>query len=627
MQGLKFVDPSALWMLAAGIAIVVLYFVRRRHRPLDVPSLALWIEAAVAEAPRLQARRIRSVLSLLVELAVVAAAVLALARPFRPIVLPETRTFAVVVDVSPSLDVRVGQNGERRLDRAKSAIRRFVVGLAPGDSALVLTSEHGGAVIAPLGTAVPAAIAAIDALHVSVESDPLAAVDRAASLVRDRSGEVVLVTDLASVASREASARSAVRTIPVVDDATNVGIVKLDVEGGRGAPRSLRVTVANFGDRAAARTARLVEEDRPDRLLGESPVSVDAGAEASVVLAVPDDAAGAVRVSLDPGDAFTADDVALVDVPRAAGLRILVLAREEASAPLRAALRSLEGVIDYPRSSVASPERYAELRRGFDLAIFDRCPPPVALLGPAIIVGAESAPAPIRAVGTIADVGVVESSREDPITRTLDFEGLRVGRSRRLDVPSDGSTSVLLRGGTEPLLVLSRGRVPFAVLAFSLEESDSNLWLLPAFPLLVGRLAEALAVDGLRLTPRLHPGDVVDLTKQLGPGHRSSLLADSGGRTVATLETRGRVPWIPPGIFRLRSASGEGARPSGSAVIVDLERREFSDIRCGRPAASLPTTEPRFKEGRQELWILFATAALALLALHWFVFGTGSPRR
>ena len=83
-----------------------------------------------------------------------------------------------------------------------------------------------------------------------------------------------------------------------------------------------------------------------------------------------------------------------------------------------------------------------------------------------------------------------------------------------------------------------------------------------------------------------------------------------------------RVPWLEPGIYRVRSVA------RSVAVAINLERREWSDVRCGSPPANPASASlARFREGRQELWILFATAALALLAIHWFFFGIGARRR
>jgi aerotolerance regulator-like protein/VWA domain-containing protein len=619
---MSFLAPVWLWALLVAAGLVVLYLVRRRHRPLDVPFLGLWLEAVTAEAPRIQARRLRSIASLLVEIAVVAAAALALARPYRPIELPESRPVAVVVDVSPSMDVRVGGGPERRIDRAKAAAHRLLQGSSSTDAVLLASSEGDGTVLSPFGAPPADAAWAIDSLRPAIESDPVAAVDRAAALVRDRDGDVVLVTDLAGAKSRAASARPGVRTVAVVDEETNVAIAKVELIGGRGAPRSLGVSVRCYSDREATRTVRAAPADAPDAPIAEASLAIAANSEATASLAVPDDAAGLLRVSLDPGDAFPADDVAIADLGRSAGLRVLVLSRGESSAPLRAALRSLAGIVDPARTSIAPPERWGELRDRYDLAIFDRSAPDAAL-GPAIVLGADSPPPPVRIAETIVDAGLVEAARDDPVVAHLDFEGLRVGAATTLDVSLDPSASVLLRCSAGPLLVVSRARAPLAVCGFSLEESASNLWLFPAFPVLLGRLVSSLARPP-EIVHR-HPGEALSLPREAAGAAEPVALVDAAGRTAATVGATGIVPWMPAGAYRVRGAASPAA--SDVTIAIDLQRADVSDVRCARPPAPSAAREPKRKEGRQELWILFATAALGLLALHWFLFGTGAPRR
>ncbi len=629
---MTFLHPSALWLLLAGLGVVILYLVRRRRRSIPVSSIELWAEAIRADAPRARVQRLQSLLSLLVELLVVAAIGLAAARPVRPIALPARRNLGIVLDVSPTLDARDAA-GVRRFERAVAAARLLVEGLEPQDSVLLATTHRGGTVVSPLGAPSSDGLEALGATDLSVESDPLRAVERvSAILAGSESGaaRLVLVTDLATPGARLAADSKDVVTLPVTDDASSAGIVDfaVDPKETRDTPRSVRFTIRNYGPSATSRKVRLVERGLEALVLGEQTISLEPEGESRSTLWLPKRFSGEIALSLEPSDAFPADDLAVARVTSHAPSAVLVLARGGVSIFLHKALYALEPRIDLARSAVATPERYEELAGDYSLAIFDRCSPPGPLRGPAILIGSDAVPAPLRVTGRIdarAEPAAVEVSREDPVVRNLDLDGLVVGASLKLDVPAGAEASVLLESGGDPLLLIARSAPSFAFFAFDLE--SSNLGKLVAFPVLFSHLVDAIGPEVDCLAPSIRPGDVLEPERDLGFAVDRPEIRTEAGALVATLETTAggwRVPWLESDVYRI------GSKDRSASVAVNLARPEWSDIRCGEPKDSRPIAEVanlRVREGKQELWLVFATAALAGLALHWFIFGSGAPRR
>jgi hypothetical protein len=115
--------PGALWIAAAILPIVLLYFLRMRFRRKEVGSTFLWRELAVATSGGDALRR-RSILLLLLQVAAVAVAAFAAAGPSlvsRSLLRPGV---AFVVDVSASMGTRdcPGPRGERTASRVQAAV-------------------------------------------------------------------------------------------------------------------------------------------------------------------------------------------------------------------------------------------------------------------------------------------------------------------------------------------------------------------------------------------------------------------------------------------------------------------------------------------------------------------------
>ena len=119
---MRFLSPGMAWALAAPAAIVVLYLLRRKFLPRQVPSVFLWRRSVKDYAANRPFQRLMK--NLLLPLQVLAALFLALAL-MRP-VLPggEAGNTVLVLDVSGSMQAESA--GRTRLDEAKEqALRRI----------------------------------------------------------------------------------------------------------------------------------------------------------------------------------------------------------------------------------------------------------------------------------------------------------------------------------------------------------------------------------------------------------------------------------------------------------------------------------------------------------------------
>src|SRR5215469_8287927 len=80
-MNMRFLSASALWWFLLAVPIVLLYLLRKKRQRLIVPSTLLWRRAIEEIEATVPFKRLRRNLLLLLQLLVLAAIVLALARP------------------------------------------------------------------------------------------------------------------------------------------------------------------------------------------------------------------------------------------------------------------------------------------------------------------------------------------------------------------------------------------------------------------------------------------------------------------------------------------------------------------------------------------------------------------
>ena len=324
---LRFLSPGMAWALAAPAAIVVLYLLRRRFLPRQVPSVFLWRRSVKDYAANRPFQRLMK--NLLLPLQVLAALFLALAL-MRP-VLPggEAGNTVLVLDVSGSMQAESA--GRTRLDEAKEqALRRirekpaeekFTV-IAAGDEARRLaraadreTAEQAvnGLECGRGGADIGRALALAEALG---RGD-----------AEGQGTDTVVFSDALRLSALPARfAASPLSVVNVGESAENRAVYSLPAEKGKAWAR-----IANFGE--ACRVSAVCEADGV--LCGAAEAEIPAGETAGISFDIPAEALR-VRVSLRERDALPADDAAEASVKHTASLKAAVT---EDSVFLEAALR------------------------------------------------------------------------------------------------------------------------------------------------------------------------------------------------------------------------------------------------------------------------------------------------
>ncbi len=178
-----------------GALTVALYVLKLRRRPVPVPFTRLWQEVLSDEQSSSLFSRLRQLLSLLLQLVIVAALVLALGDPRAEGHREAGRTFVVLLDASASMAAT--DTPPSRLERGRDEVLRIIEGMAAADRMLLVRM---GATPTPLTTLTDDAAALKSAVEGVRASDTGADFEAALQLALDAlrgqpEPEIVLVSD------------------------------------------------------------------------------------------------------------------------------------------------------------------------------------------------------------------------------------------------------------------------------------------------------------------------------------------------------------------------------------------------------------------------------------------------
>ena len=651
---MSFLGLGASQMLALGGALggalVLLYLLELRRRRVEVPFAPLWSRVIEDKQSSALWSRLKRLLSLLVQLAILTLVVLALGDPqpgahqgcgFAPPAPPPERHTLLLLDSSASM--ASFQRGQSRLADAAEAARALLdlLGANPGHRVMVV-SVDGAVHPLTLWTADRAvAHAAVDDyLALGARDAPTAvgaALDLAEQALRDRAGaEAVLVTDRAfEPLDADRAAALPLRVVPVGTPGDNVAIEAFNVRPylDDSLTYAIFYAVHNHTDQPLAATLFLYANE--DGRAAEDFVA-DERIVASFALELPAggtlrDVVGdvkfegsrlAARVVVDPAapahDVFARDDLAFALVPERRKTQVQLVT--EGNLFLHASLFVRENV-DF---TVVEPEAYAG-PDGYDVTIVDGVAVDLTRPGRYFVLAPRPG-GPFELAGVVEEPEVVRSRRDHPILRDLELVDLGIAEASVVErEPGD---TVVAAGAKGAPLILTRhdavGQRTFAVVTFDLR--DSLLPLHYAFPLLVVNVLNWFQPQPDGLVPTHRAG--VELSVPAGgllpaPGER--LLVEAPGSSGAEAEARyvaGRVHLsggARAGIYRVRRDDPEDEAALTLALNLLDSAESDIDPRGDYAAWSAPPPwSPPQPPWPGTPWRLLLVGALLLVAIEWF---------
>jgi len=566
---LTFLAPAS-GLIAAAVAapaLLFLYFLKLRRKPIRVSSTLFWVRAVADLQVNAPFRWIRFSWLLILQLLLLACLCLALARPALDLAGPTAGRVALLIDRSASMSARdaADEHSRRpdgaarlrsRLELARDQALEAVDRLPSGTSAMVVAFADRPEILAPLTTdhaLLRRAVASIGPSDSQGNLDAaLAVVGAALAPTSEQSApapapaRILLLSDgafdrpyLPSARSAAALGRAQLHFIRIGPEQAasreNLAIVALAARRDYEDPALVRLfvrlqsTSADPLDRGL--TCLLDAAPVASTIIKIPAATPTAPGETSHSFEFPDPDGGLVTVTLTGADALPSDNQAALVLEPPTPLRILLvqpntpsdlidfLLSDALAALQPGSLRSIT-LGAYESLAATNPADIASS----SLIVFDRARPSALPPVPSISIGA-SLPIPGLGVAAYADddpdaapAAFAFWRRTHPVMRFVSLSGVTIDRPLKLTLPTQADQSspitavALASGPAGPLIaLLERSGVRRLVLAFEL--ADSRWWRGASFPVFLKNAADFLTLSGDEAAGLTHkPGAPISIS-------------------------------------------------------------------------------------------------------------------
>lgn len=647
---MSFLNPLAFALAALAVPIVALYFLKLQREEHMISSTYLWrtlVRDSVANAPW---QRLRPNLLLLLQLLVLAALVLALARPFTWSEATSGDHLILILDTSASMQATdVPPN---RLSEAVQQAQRLIARLPAGARVTIIAASGSAKVLVSSSTDRHSAARALPSLRAGAGGSDLSAALNLASAIaaRERNPEIVILSDgNVTLPQPQPPLPGRVRYIPIgrgaaTPDAVvpNQAITLLSLHrtaGGQALSAFAQVT--HFGSTPVERRLLLYADGQP---VAARTLTLQPYQPQSLTFEDLPPNARAIEARLDGNDFLSLDDVAWAVPPMPQALKVNLIGRGNRF--LETALALLPGI----EVTRIVPEDYqtwspSSSAPSSDLTIFDGVSLPEELPGGALFVLA-----PIRSTQLFSVTGVIEqpvaiaARADEPLLRYVDLRGLQIQEASRIPLP-DWARAIIVADGPEarcvspesmgslsspeaacPLLLVGQiaGR-RVAVLAFDLRRSDLPLRV--AFPVLLANLLDYLSAQARAGVPeQVQPGQPAMLTLPLDASAATVIKPD--GTAVRIEAGDGPVMFGDTSQLGIYTVEANGHSQRFAVNLFDANESAIAP-KSALPLQGMVEPAPGYEapKSRQEWWRWMAWLGLALLMGEWLYAHRGEAAR
>ena len=595
-------------LLAAGLAVpLVVWYVLRSRRPrTTVASTFLWRDVERTTAAAIPWQRFRPDVTFWLVLLAILAGALALAQPYVPVATTLGDHTVLIMDTSGSM--LTDEDGPSRLELARREATSLVDRIGPGQRLSVVEAGSRARVLLTRSDDPGAARDALSSLELDHGvADLTDAFTLATALEQPGESFVTLLfTDTEVPPGDIKSAPAGLTVVPIGTPRPNLAVTRLQAVGAADGTSQVFVQVRNFGqlevdaDLSLAVGDTVVIEERfrmPPRGTEDRVLSVtgDAG---DVLSARVSPVGNDVTTGQPSTDRLSIDDQALTLLAGSADLTVVLVT--PGNVFLEAALDAVAG---------GEVEVLAEVPASLDdvdLLVVDRLPVPANLVVPTLLVSPTTLPDGLDRGAEVEQPTLTFQATGDELLTEVDLSDTAIA----VGTPLVGATVGAVAGGPAGDLIVA-GRlsgVPVVALGFDLLQS--NLPLLPAWPVFVNNVATTLTGPGS--TVGVFAGQTV--TVPVPPGATSLEVAPPGGDPRPLDLTSPRVTVDTVGLWRL-SWEGQGLDGATPAIAVNADAVESDTVAnppiagqlvaANDPGAEVATDE---REGRRSIltWVLGA---------------------
>jgi hypothetical protein len=551
---------------------------------------------------------------LILQLLILAALVLAFARP--AIETSSVASGSVVVLLDASASMNATDVSPSRFEVARRTAQSLIDGLSgPSSMTLILVGQAPQALVSSETDKSILKSALAEAKPSKGSGDWQAAFALAAGAAQgNQDVTTVILSDGGLPKSGLPSLPGEVRYVPIGESSDNLAITAMALRPATAGPE-LFAEIRNFSD---SERKVLLSIYFGNELLTARQVDLPPGSAQSLTLDDLPDTPGVYRAQLTnlqinaPLDALDLDDTAFAVFQPSSMRRILLVSN--GNLYLEQLLASLPGIQPF-RALPAEDGTLQIPSTPFDLYILDGLAPAELPAGNLLFVNPSSNP--LFQVG--ASFGEMENVRvaEHNLTRYVDWGNIHILQAKRVQPPPWAEVLVGTDAGPLVFAGETEGR-RVGALTFDLRESDLPLQV--AYPILFANLIDYLVPpSAFDATQPLHPGESLSILPPLGV--ERVIIASPSDEIFTLIPGASALTFTDtdePGYYAVNFLSKETS--SVDYFAVNLFAASESDIRpretlqVGRTAIRPADAE---KVSLRELWPWMAGLALLLLLIEW----------
>ena len=550
---MSFLVPAALGLSSLALPLIALYMLRSRRERIEVSSLLLWESVVDPLSSARPWRRLRITPLLLAQLAVLAAFVIALARPFAS---EQTRLGAhtvLVMDVSGSM----GMAG--RFDRAREEALGWAREMSGEQLVSVVEASATPRVVTAFTRRQEEVTEALSGLRLTGgEADLAEAIRLGRGLATPESPtDLVLFTD-GGDAPLAAEPVADARHLPFDETGPNWAIDALSLERDAAGVIRAHLSVVNHG---SIERNVMVEVEVDGQVTSRLELSPEPGGSEEEIIPVPAGPGAIVQARLT-----NAEDSLPLDDRSWAALAIPSVSRVQlggAESPFLTAL--LSATPDFEVTGESDTADIRIINRGVTEEI----------QGPSWLIRTDPPPPGLRLTEMAVNLGVTWQRPGEPVLDDVELAGVAVAEAQ---VVETDLWLPVVKSGNVPLVLL--GRVNgHRVVHFTFDLAHSNLVVQTAFPLLGIKLLEWLGGETGGGADSAPAGAGIPLH---GLGQGDIRVMTPGGNPVnLTGAASSFVETGDPGVYRVEYLDADG----------QVERSQMA-VRNFNPAESAALARP-----------------------------------
>ncbi len=606
---------------AAGGLTVLFYILKLRRRPVPVPFSRIWERILRDKEATTWWSRLKRLLSLLIQLALLTLLVSALGDPRVTGALVEGRNVVVIIDGSASM--KATDVEPTRLDAAKLEVKKLVEGLSGSDRMLIAQMD---AAITPLSTMTGETAELKPALDLVAATDTRADFHRALSFALDSitglsKPEIVVVSDGAlgdmEDATRGLSLENvSVRFVPIGSGKKNAAItafsvrrypldksryeVMIEIQNTNDEPINVELSLLGDGDIVDVTRLALGPKERLARFYKDL-----AGASRTLE----------AKLSLGDGkhDDLPADDHAFALMPERRRARVLVVTA--GNTYLEAALL----LDEYLDVTTVAPSQYPPAG-SFDVTIFDAVAPKVAPgSGGTLYLDVPAEGGPVPHGKKIEMFGFDTWDKKSPILRWMSMGDVQVLFGNTLQPEKDDRVVGASAKGS--ILVAGR-RAGRRFVALGFDPRNSDFVLRVAWPLFLLNVINDFIEEDTSYLSSFMTGDVWHIPAPSGA--ESAQLKRPDGKVITVPVKEGRAVYLgdQAGFYELTAKmEPEPVKSMFAANLISPEESQIEPVKELKVGGTAFGRPEGFKPGvRRELWLYLLIAALLVSVVEWLTY-------